>query len=88
MNLIEMKEKLYNILSNNGVEYTENDNEEIMLDSIDFVSIIVEIENEFDIVISEEFIQIDKLRTVNQFIVMIAFELGMRDLISDAIKEN
>ena len=88
MNLIEMKEKLYNILSNNGVEYTENDNEEIMLDSIDFVSIIVEIENEFDIVISEEFIQIDKLRTVNQFIVMIASELGMRDLISDAIKGN
>lgn len=88
MNLIEIKEKLYNILSNNGVEYTENDNEEIMLDSIDFVSIIVEIENEFDIVISEEFIQIDKLRTVNQFIVMIAFELGMRDLVSDAIKGN
>lgn len=88
MNLIEIKEKLYNILSNNGVEYTENDSEEIMLDSIDFVSIIVEIENEFDIVISEEFIQIDKLRTVNQFIVMIAFELGMRDLVSDAIKGN
>ena len=57
----EIKEKIYNILSEFNIHDVENFGKEI--NSIIFIELIVLIETEFDILIADEQLSLDKLGT-------------------------
>lgn len=64
--------KIINVFERVGIYVNENDfDNQLEIDSIEFVSLVVTIEEEFDIIIPEEYLIFDKLNTVNQFVVLI-----------------
>ena len=68
----DIESRLINIMKNNGVEFYDNSlNEKLTMDSIEFVSMIVEIENEFNIEVPDEYLLIEKLNTFTQICDMI-----------------
>ena len=57
----DIKETLINCLDRNGIELN-GDNEDIeIIDSISFITIIVDIENEFNIEFPDEYLIIDNI---------------------------
>ena len=72
INKTNIEERLNRIISENGNDIASNNiNEKLDIDSITFVSLIVEIENEFDIEIPDDYLLIEKLGTYSQFLDMI-----------------
>lgn len=62
------------VLNDNGVSIIpELDDEKILLDSIEFISVIVGLEEEFNIAIPKEFLTFEALQTIEQFVNMISF---------------
>ena len=62
------------VLNDNGVSIIpELDDEKILLDSIEFISVIVGLEEEFNIAIPKEFLTFEALQTIEQFLNMISF---------------
>lgn len=65
---MEIDERILRVLSENGVDVSLNDwEEELDLDSIQFVSIIVELETEFLIEIPDKYLAVSELPTVSHF---------------------
>ena len=61
-----------NVMEKNGVFVSEEDmNEELILDSLQFVSIIVELEMKFEIEIDDAFLLKNKCSSLNDFVVII-----------------
>lgn len=68
----EIKAKCINILCNLGIIVDEVDEEDISLieygiDSLSFISFIVEVERAFDIIIPDELLVIDSISSLNGF---------------------
>ena len=78
LSLDTVRKKVLCIMENNGVLFDlENENDLIdvsTIDSITFISFIVDVENEFEIVFPEELLSFDTLRSINGF-TRIVFEL-------------
>lgn len=67
-----MNEILNKIFANHGVLIENNEeNEQLYLSSVTFISIIIEIEKEFEISIPDAYLDIDRLNTYYDFIIMI-----------------
>lgn len=61
---MDVREKLIEILSQYGDEYDGNFRD-IGINSIEFVKILVNMENEFDIEIDDEMLDIEKVPTID-----------------------
>lgn len=74
---IQVKEVLYNVFEKTGRRHLLNANiDEIPgFDSIIFIYLIVELENKFDITISDENITVKKFKDLNSIISIILEEL-------------
>ena len=69
-----IRKRVIKVLNDNGVSIIpELDDEKILLDSIEFISVIVGLEEEFNIAIPEEFLTFEALQTIEQFVNMISF---------------
>ena len=69
-----IRKRVRKVLNDNGVSIIpELDDEKILLDSIEFISVIVGLEEEFNIAIPEEFLTFEALQTIEQFVNMISF---------------
>lgn len=69
-----IRKRVIKVLKDNGVSIIpELDDEKILLDSIEFISVIVGLEEEFNIAIPEEFLTFEALQTIEQFVNMISF---------------
>ncbi len=67
MSIEEIKEKLRYALLNEGI-YVDDDDmliSEYVLDSLSFISLIVQIESQFDIELPEEILNWERLGTIN-----------------------
>jgi len=71
-----IEKRLKNILNESGIEFdTNNLDESLELDSLHYISIICEIENEFDITISDEILVENQLASFNDFLKLIKGEI-------------
>jgi len=52
---MEIKERMERIFNDHGIEIDSEDGE---MDSFEFISMIIDVENEFDIVVPDEFLSI------------------------------
>ncbi len=69
-----IRKRVIKVLNDNEVSIIpELDDEKILLDSIEFISVIVGLEEEFNIAIPEEFLTFEALQTIEQFVNMISF---------------
>ena len=69
-----IRKRVIKVLNDNGVSIIpELDDEKILLDSIEFISVIVGLEEEFNIAIPEEILTFEALQTIEQFVNMISF---------------
>lgn len=72
MNFEEIKCKIIGLLESNGVllELIDQDIDlrEYAIDSIAFISFILDVENEFGIVIPDDFLSVDILKSLDGFI--------------------
>ena len=69
-----IRKRVIKVLNDNGVSIIpELDDEKILLDSIEVISVIVGLEEEFNIAIPEEFLTFEALQTIEQFVNMISF---------------
>ena len=69
-----MKNELLNIFIENGVQifdFEEDKYIELSLESIQFISILVEIENHFSIMIPDEYLLFERLPTLDSFFELI-----------------
>ena len=67
-----IEESLKNILLNNGyVTFLDNPDCKLMFDSIEFINLIVEIENEFEIYIPDEYLVPGAINSYNEILHMI-----------------
>ena len=65
-------DKLKKIFKENGVDFINDEHIDLLeIDSIQFVSIIVDIETEFDIEIPEEYLNGTKLKTFDDFVLLV-----------------
>lgn len=72
----QTKNKVKDILMNHGIEsLLNNDNELFDLDSIQYISIIVSLEQEFDIEIAEEHLLMKNEFSINDFYEMICISM-------------
>lgn len=65
---MNIKETVLIILEENGIYIPDDLDEELDMDSITFISIIVCIEEKMQISIPDEYLAIDRFRTINNFI--------------------
>lgn len=64
----DVEKKIYEVFLENGVNIVSDDpDDEILLDSIEFVSIIISLEDVFNIEVPDEYLLIEKLNTFEQF---------------------
>lgn len=70
-------EKIEMILEENGVE-TNQDGELVEISSLDYISILVAIEEEFNIIIDDKYLDSG----------LITNKLGLVDILEDIMKEN
>lgn len=74
---METKEVLVDLFENNGIFIPEDDfNTDLEFDSLQFIAIIVSIEEIFKISIDESFLLPQKLKSYNDFYNMINFYLN------------
>lgn len=67
-----IKEQLLQILDNNGVVILqEEEHLPLQMDSIQFISIVVQVEEEFGIEIPDECLTVDVLNTFDDFVSLI-----------------
>lgn len=66
-----MKEKLLEIFSDCGI-YIEDENEELKFSSLTFITVIVQIEQQFDIYVPDEYLNMELLKCFSDFIRMIS----------------
>lgn len=67
-----IKEKLLNIFDENGFLILEGEEDALLdIDSIQFLSVIVQIEGEFSVEIPDEFLISSLLNTFNDFLYLI-----------------
>ena len=65
----KIQEKLMNIFKENGyLVDAENEYDQLELDSLQFISILCDIENDFDISIPEEYLSGKDLNTFSDFL--------------------
>lgn len=75
----KIQEKLMNIFKENGyLVDAENEYDQLELDSLQFISILCDIENDFDISIPEEYLSGKDLNTFSDFL----------ELIRNVVKED
>lgn len=68
-----MKERLNTVFSDLGLYVDEEEyDEELGLDSVTFVSLLIEIEEEFDIDIPDEKLSIEELKTFSDFLRLVS----------------
>lgn len=64
-----IRNKVKKILIEHGIEsFMDNDDEEFILDSIQYVSILVSLEQQLDINISDDYLLIKEKYSVNDFL--------------------
>jgi acyl carrier protein len=69
----EIKKRMQQILVNNGFYSNENSADFLLdLDSLQYVSFIVDLERDFEIAIPDEYVNRDTVGTLTQFVDMIA----------------
>lgn len=81
MDEIDIRERLLQVMNSNG--YTvdkENPTEELMFDSLQFISTIVEIENEFEISVSDEYLTAEELNNFNEYFNMVLSTLSLKKI--------
>lgn len=67
-----MEERLLQIFKENGFDIQPNEyNDVLEMDSIQFISIIVAIETEFDLEIPDEILSMEGLRSFQEFLVLV-----------------
>ena len=78
MNRADIIEKLYNIahsfnfiINNDNVDFLVLNN----VDSITFVEFVISIEDEFSIIISEEYMIAEKMNSISKIVNVVEFEL-------------
>jgi acyl carrier protein len=62
-----VSERLLSVLEQNGVYISNDWDEELEFDSITFISTIVGIETEFDLVVPDEFLLLEKFKTFRMY---------------------
>lgn len=68
----EIKERVIEILQNNGYFFESYDeNEDLYFDSLQFMTTLIDIEEEFNIIIPEEYVYDNKLNTIKDYCNMI-----------------
>ena len=71
----EVIQRLENIITACGVDFDDDRNIDIRnIDSVTFISVIVEIENEFCITFPDEYLSVDSLSSLNILFIMIKQE--------------
>ncbi len=66
-----IKKKLIDIMQRNGISIID-ELAELEVDSIQFITIILDVEEYFQIEIEEDDLQLDNLRTLEQFTLLIS----------------
>lgn len=64
---MDFKEKTKELLCAIGIEY-QSDSDELLMDSIQFISLIVLIENEFNIEVPDDLLNITILNTIDKLV--------------------
>lgn len=65
---MDIREKLRNIFAEMGVFIDEDEGDaELNIDSLQFINIILEIEETFSMTVDEDFMLIEKLNSLNAF---------------------
>ncbi len=72
---MDFKEKIKDILCAVGVDY-QSDSDELEMDSIQFISLIVMIENEFKFEVPDDLLNITILNTIEKIAIVIDNLLG------------
>lgn len=65
---INLKESILGLINDVGVDIDENEEIRIEMDSLQFVSLICDLEGTFDIVFSDEELLPEKYQNINEFI--------------------
>ncbi len=67
----EIKNKMINILRQNGIIVFE-ENEVIEMNSLMFISLIVNIEEEFEIEVPDDYLNLNQLNCLSDFVILIS----------------
>ena len=75
---MNIRDELKNIFEQKGVyiSYDAND-EELLLDSLQFISIIVDVEKTFNVEIDDSYFVQNKLHTFNSFVTLVSKLLNL-----------
>lgn len=67
----EIKDKMINILRQNGIIVFE-ENEVIEMNSLMYISLIVNIEEEFEIEVPDDYLNLNQLNCLSDFVILIS----------------
>ncbi len=65
---MDIENKIRKILDENGIYIADNLDEKLDLDSITFISVIVCLENEFEVDIPDDYLSMDKFMTFKNYV--------------------
>lgn len=71
-----IKEKIKEILNFNGIEIINDNEEKIELDSLQFISIILDIEEEFKICVDDSDLNYSNFKTIDDYVLYIEHKVS------------
>ena len=82
--MVDVEKSLLGIFEEKGIYLSENEkDDELEMDSLQFISIVVDMENVFSIIVDDEDLMADKFKTFNSFLKYVEVRIAQPPELND-----
>lgn len=82
--MVDVEKSLLGIFEEKGIFLSENEkDDELEMDSLQFISIVVDMENVFSIIVDDEDLMADKFKTFNSFLKYVEVRIAQPSELND-----